>query len=550
MKFDSRSVIAALALCVTIPTFSQSKAPLIGEQVREMATESVRMGYPSLIIALVHGGQEEIATFGSVSDANKHEPTADTVYEIGSVTKTFTGLLLADAVVHGEVTLDDPLQRHLPQYSIPKKGERAITLLDLATQTSALPRLPTNLQIKHPMNPYIDYTVDDMKAFLSSYTLPFTPGEHYEYSNLGFGLLGQALAARAKMSYGELLQKRITAPLNMKDTSIALTPRMAERFAEAHDAAGGKASPWDFREFEGCGAIRSTARDLLLYLHAMMQPASSPLSKAVELAVRPERPTDRGNAKIGLAWQIEERNGRKLIWHNGMTGGYASFVGFTADGQDGVVVLTNISRSVDEIGVSALFPSAIPKEVNLTAAAATEYVGRYRLAPNFELTVTASGSQLSAQATGQQAFQIYPSAKDEFFVKVIDAQLSFHRDAKGKVDSLVLHQNGHDMPAPRVDGKTPAAPKRSEVKLDAKTLSDYVGRYRLAPTFELEVTAEGEQLFVQATAQQRLPVFASAKDEFFYKVVDAQLSFERDASGKVVAIVLHQNGQNPRGPKQ
>src|SRR5204862_7795160 len=132
------------------------------------------------------------------------------VYEIGSVTKTFTALLLAEAVQRGEVTLDLPVQRLLPDFTIPKSGDRAITLLDLATQSSALPRLPDNLFPKNPANPYADYTTDDLKQFLAHYKLPRVPGASYEYSNLGVGLLGIALARHAGLPYEELVRKRIT----------------------------------------------------------------------------------------------------------------------------------------------------------------------------------------------------------------------------------------------------------------------------------------------------------------------------------------------------
>ena len=238
-----------------------------------------------------------------------------------------------------------------------------------------------------------------------------------------------------------------------------------------------------------------------------------------------------------------------------MTGGYASFVGFTADGERGVVVLTNVSHDVGEIAFAALLPDskarASPRERTLPSQALAEYAGRYRLSPGFDLVVSAADGGLSAQATGQPSIAIFNSAPDEFFYKVVDAQLTFERDAAGKIKGVILHQNGRDMPAPRVDGvaATPT-PAPREIPLAAPALLPYVGTYSLVPGFALKVTSEGGQLYVQATGQPRVPVFASAPDEFFYKVVDAQLSFLRAPDGSVRSVTLHQNGRDLNGAKQ
>ncbi len=549
-----RALAFVLTMSVCVPALSEP-APLLGDTVRQLAAARVDAGvYPSLVIGVVSGDRIEIVALGTLGDDQKRLPDGKTVYEIGSVTKTFTALLLADAVVCGEATLDQPVERLMPGTSIPRSGNRAISLLDLATQSSGLPRVPANLLPKDASNPYADYAVGDLRQFLASYRLPRAPGERYEYSNLGFGLLGQALALRAGSSYAELVQSRIAVPLGMSDTAIALTPGMVERFAAGHDGSGKAAPSWDLGALEGAGAVRSTANDMLDFVAAHMHPSTGPLAKAAALVAKPQRPTDNERVKIGLAWQLESRAGREIAWHNGMTGGYSAFAGFTADGERGIVVLTNISRDVSEIGIAALVPELqaqpAPVELSLSAKELDEYVGRYRLAPGFDLTVIVSGSELQVQATGQPVLPAFASARDEFFYKAVDAQLSFQRDSKGKVSGVVLHQNGRDMPAPRIENEPSAqqAPA-SEIKLDAAALVPYVGRYALTPAFILDVTSREGQLYVQATGQGRVPVYPSARDEFFYKVVDAQLSFQRAADGSVGSLVLHQNGQHLKGMK-
>jgi CubicO group peptidase (beta-lactamase class C family) len=545
-----------LLFLLTAATSWPQPAPVLNEGARSLAAARVDAGaYPGLVIGVLQGGREEILGLGSSGDGDKRRPDGDTVFEIGSVTKTFTALLLADAIERHEVTLDQPASQLLPGYAIPSSGDRAITLLDLATHRSGLPRLPENLLPKDPANPYADYRADDLKRFLVGYRLPSVPGEHYEYSNLGFGLLGQALAARAGVDYEKLLASRITTPLGMRDTGIALSPRMAEHLASGHDSGGRPARLWDLDALQGAGAVRSTVHDLMLYTKAAMHPGTQPLAGALSLATRPQRPTDLESTRIALAWQVESRQGREIVWHNGMTGGYAAFVGFTADGERGVVVLTNIARDVGELAFAALLPETVaqgqPKEVALSKELLAEYVGRFHLAPNFDLEVSLTTTGLQVQATGQSALPVFASARDEFFYRVVDARLSFSRDASGKVSAVTLHQNGRDMPAPRVANEAVAAPTaRPEIRLDDATLQGYVGTYRLAPGFPLTVTVEAGQLYVQATAQERFPVFATARDEFFYKVVDAQLSFRRGGDATVELVVLHQNGQDVTGRRE
>src|SRR6185369_1631387 len=188
---------------------------------------------------------------------HKHgEPdfNARTMFEIGSITKTFTASILADMVARGEVKLDDPVSKFLPgTVKVPARGGKQITLLDLATQSSGLPRMPTNFQPKDGANPYADYTVQQMYDFISGYQLPRDIGAQYEYSNLGFGLLGQALALRAGKSYGELVRERILQPLGMNSTTIELSADQKARLAPGHGPNGSVVSNWDIPGLAGAG---------------------------------------------------------------------------------------------------------------------------------------------------------------------------------------------------------------------------------------------------------------------------------------------------------
>ncbi len=479
---------------------------------------------------------------------------ANTVFEIGSITKVFTSLLLADAVQRGEVALTDPVSKYLPpNVKMPERGGKKITLVDLATHTSGLPRMPTNFHPKDPGNPYADFSVAQLYEFLATVELTRDIGSKYEYSNLGGGLLGHALARRAGTDYETLVRTRILDPLGMKSTAITLSKSMKDRLAIGHDAGLHQVANWDIPTLAGAGALRSTANDLLAFLAANIGIEKSPLATSMAAMIAARRPTGTPNLEIALGWHILTRNGHEIIWHNGGTGGYRTWIGFDPKSRTGVVVLSNTSTNAgaDDIGLHLLdpaFPLLQPAkerhEVKVDAVVLEKYTGRYQLAPNFIITVTRQGDQLFAQATDQPRFEIFAESPREFFLKVVDAQITFVVDASGRATSLVLHQNGADQPAKRMEGELPPAKEHKEVAVDPKIFDGYVGRYQLAPNFVLTVTREENHLFVQATAQPKFEVFAESDHEYFYKVVDAHITFVTDANGRATGVVLHQNGRN------
>ena len=504
-----------------------------------------------MVVAVVDGNRSYVYGFGKLS--NGKPPGSGTVFQIGSVTKTFTATLLADAVDKGEVRLDTLGANLLPGFQLPSRNGKQITLGEIASQFSGLPRLPSNLAPMNPQDPYADYDVTKLRAFLAGYTLPRDPGASYEYSNLGFGLLGYALAQRTGRSYEELLQSKILVPLGMSSTSAIFTQPLDSRWAIGHDMEGKPAQPWHLGVLAGAGAINSTGADMLRYLQANIGRGSGHLRDAMRLAHQSRRPIG-GGESIGLAWMTRHDKAGDVVWHNGMTGGYASFIGFTTDGNRGVVILTNIALSVNDLGLATLLADAplapAIKQIAMLPQQLDEYVGEYQIAPNFILTVIHDGDQLIAKATGQGAFPIYPRATDAFFARVADIRINFQRGRDGKVASLVLRQNGHDSPANKLD--TAAIEKANghqTVHLEAATLRPYVGRYQLAPGMVFEITLENGQLKAQLTSQPAFPIYPSTKDEFYYTVVDAQLSFQRDGRGKVNAVVLHQNGMNRQAPR-
>jgi len=442
-----------LALLLGAPAIARAQGIQIPEDVKANVRARVDNGWSvGIVVAVVDSTGARYFSYGTTAKTGGQPVNERTVYEIGSITKVFTAAALADMVVKGEVTLDDPVQRYLPDsVHVPSRNGKLITLDLLSTQRSGLPRVPNNFAPANPNDPYADYGTTRMYAFLNGYTLTRDPGESYEYSNLGVGLLGVALARRAGTSYENLVLQRVIRPLNMTDTRVTLTPELRGRLAVGH-AGGHEVSNWDFDALAGAGAIRSTAQDMAMFVAAAAGLTRTRLDSAFALTELIQ--FDAGpDMRIGLGWHVIGTDTSMVYWHNGGTGGYHSFIGFDPHRRIGAVVLSNDAASIDDIGFHVLHPDSPLLPVRVAIALPSDsldaYVGAYQLAPNFVISIYKVGGALAAQATGQGMNPIYPSARDEFFFKVVDAQISFVRDSTGKIASLVLHQGGQNLPAPR-----------------------------------------------------------------------------------------------------
>jgi CubicO group peptidase (beta-lactamase class C family) len=452
-------------LFVAAAALAQSPAPPDGE-IRRILAQRVdeRHQAVGMVAAVIEPSGTRVLAYGKPAKDDARPLGGDTVFEIGSITKVFTALLLADMAQHGEVKLDDPIAKYLPAgVKAPERNGKQITLEQTATHTSGLPRLPNNFSPKDASNPYADYSADKLYAFLNSYQLPRDPGERWEYSNLATGLLGQLLSLRAGKDFETLVVSRIAAPLGMTSTRITLTPEMKERMAAGYNAALQPVRLWDFQALAGCGALRSTANDLIAFLAANLGYKKSPLQPAMAAMLEVRVPGPALNFQQALGWHIMQHNGRNLIWKDGGTYGFASFVGFDAKSRLGVVVLANsfsvTSGVADEVGLHLLDTSmplagapvkertAVPVDPEILE----KYVGRYQLSPTFFIAITREDDRLYEQATGQPKIQIFAESEKEFFLKAVDAQISFKTDAQGGSTELILHQNGLDQRAARTD---------------------------------------------------------------------------------------------------
>lgn len=356
MRHDFVRIVAMFvpcALVVTAPVQAQ-EADRVDELTRVFRTQHEVRG---IVVATTTPQGDRVLSYGLTSDSTGDPIRADTRFELGSISKVFTGLLLAAMATDGDIGLDDPLVHHLPgDVRAPTHDGAEPTLGQLSSHTSGLPRLPSNLAPLDMSDPYAAYTEAALFSFLTDYELARAPGGQYEYSNLGVGLLGHLLARRHGESFAETLRARVLAPLGLADTYVPAADTADARMARGHVGAT-VVRYWRFGPLAGAGEVRSTAADMLRFLQLQLNPANAPLADAIRLSQeRRARVTD--SVAIALGWHISElAGGSSLYWHNGGTGGFRSFAGFVPGRDIGVVVLVNTAvplQAVDRLGVQVI----------------------------------------------------------------------------------------------------------------------------------------------------------------------------------------------------
>jgi serine-type D-Ala-D-Ala carboxypeptidase/endopeptidase len=451
------------------PEMFQSLTVPTTDEIREILVKRVDQQKQAvgIVVGVIDINGRRVVAYGNLANGDPRTIDGDTIFEIGSVTKVFTSLLLADMANRKEVALDDPAAKYLPEnVRMPERSGKSITLLHLSTHTSGLPPLPGNLK------PEAGYSMEDLYQFLSDYTLPRDPGSEYVYSNLGAGLLGHLLASRAGTDYESLIRSRIARPLSMPDTAITRAPSMNQRMATGHNAILAPVASSDLpRPLAGAGALRSSANDMLTFLEALLGYQESPLAPAMKAMLEVRRPA--GQATIGLGWIIMSVHGREVVGHNGATRGFRSFVGYAPNERIGVIVLSNASTpsGIDDIGFHLLNQSAPlanpepPKQrtaIRIDPSLLDNYTGRYQVAPNLIIEITRDDGRLFAQGfaqlphnplgnlTGLPKFELFAEGEKNFFASVADQQFTFETGPGGRATSLILHRAGGDMRAARL----------------------------------------------------------------------------------------------------
>ncbi|HEY8073833.1 MAG TPA: serine hydrolase [Labilithrix sp.] len=397
-----------------------------------------------LVAPLVDGGWIDGVAIGLVDPSGTAvygfgpgAPDGDTELEIGSLTKAMTGLWL---VTEPGVSIDDDVQKYLPaSVTVPTRSGKSITLGELAAHTSGLPRVPTNLAPADPDDPYADYTVQDLYAFLNAYSLPRDPGASWEYSNVGVGLLGHALTLHAGGTYEQGVTTRVLAPLGMKDTAETLSSAQRARLAKPHDGDLQPAEEWHATNaIEASGQLHSTPNDMLRWAAAAAGIGADALQSAIGVTQASHAKDDIGRAQ-GFGWVIESDGS---LWHNGGTGGFSTYLGVDRKKHVGVVVLANTEcLKTTDLGAAILATlrgtkvvrPQLPKAIALTDDQLGAFVGSYAFA-KYTMTVTLKDHALWATSFASAPARLYPEAASSFTLRVVDGTIAF--DATSATVSL------------------------------------------------------------------------------------------------------------------
>ena len=449
---SSTIIVVLITLIIAIASGSSSAANAELEKVlkHKVETEKLSVG---IAVAIIENGQVSFINVGVANKETAQEIDQNTLFEIGSVSKVMTSTALATFVDEGTLKLSGPVQNYLPKsVKLPMKNDKAITFESLASHRSGLPRLPSNMQFSNPLNPYVDYTTEMMYEFLNQYTLPREVGESPEYSNLAVGLLGHTLAKIDGMNYEQMLMQRVLKPLKMKDTFVEVPRSALTRRSKGHNGNLETTDYWQLPAMAGAGAVVSDATDMALYLKANMQ--QNKLASAIKLTHQPTAEFGNSLTKVGLGWIIQGTADGDVYMHNGQTGGFASFIGFNPTSHKGIVILSNTSILMDEVGYSYLTNSLaslkLTTPVKVAEAELAKLIGRYELVPGFILSITHDGDKLFVQGTGQQRLPLTANSINEFVNNAVKARIQFELDANGIATSLTMYQGGQTLPGKKL----------------------------------------------------------------------------------------------------
>jgi CubicO group peptidase (beta-lactamase class C family) len=418
----------------------------------------------AVVVGISSPGGRQVVSYGTLALNDSRKADGATVFEIASLTKVLTALVLADMAKQGQVKPESPVSTCLPEGAkIPQHGGRQITFVDLATHSSGLPLRPTNLASQTARNKYAGYTVEQLYQGLAAFQLTRDPGSAFEYSNWGFGLLGNALAHCAGKSYESLLAERVTGPLGMRDTTFGPTGDTRSRLAAAYDAKLQSVGNEGLGALNGSGGLYSTVNDMLRFVELFVGRGPQSLTTAGATMLEPRRPGDGPDTRMGLGWRVTTSEGVRRMWSSGRADGYRAFMGFDPVARVAVVALTNAATNVgvDDIGWHILDPSVpvirVHPRISVPTAVLERYVGRYLFEDGVYMTVAREEDHLVVQMTGQGPSPIFAGGPREFFPEDIEAQFVFSESDPGPAPSLVLNQQGQSYKAVRV---APEAPKK------------------------------------------------------------------------------------------
>lgn len=553
------------AQILTDEVVSKAAAPLIENNV----VDGISIGY-------IHNNKYGTVHLGHTADG-EGKANNNTIYEIGSISKVFTSLLLADAVVRGDIELTATANvRNDAQLKLPSHDERSISWLDLSTHRSGLPRLPDNLAPATLDNPYSEYNSEKAAEALAELKLPRSPGESQEYSNFAVSVLGYLVGENAESSYQQLLRQRIAKPLGMSDCTVKISAAQKKRMATPHAAVGSPTPVWTWADLPGAGGVRATMKDMMRFARAQLNPPTNKLGEAIDLTWKPHTKADNSGAAMGLGWMIMDDG--ETHWHNGQTGGSHSMLLINRKQKLALIVLSNTADI-------RLDPFAIQLMQEATGQSHEEAIAGQGGAPKVSPFTSVGFSEDKVFVEYKSKIHLWQEIDDIPVTKIVAAskeqfgklwQKRIREDlvevlwtmdhkpgrsvklllqdfetkketviAKAsmtKANRRLLHKEQQQADKAAADKAVDANDGEVELEINAEHRARLVGKYKLNPNFIFDVQDRDGRLMVGITNQPTQEVFPDSATHWSYKGVKATLEFKLRNKGPAKSLVLHQDG--------
>jgi D-alanyl-D-alanine-carboxypeptidase/D-alanyl-D-alanine-endopeptidase len=529
-----RRALSLVIAAVVLTAVCEAAAIELPDGIRETIEQGIANGrYQSVVVGLIDHEDRGDWQFGAIAPDGTKPISAD-VYEIGSSTRTFTGLLLAQALLAGKLRLDTSLKSVFGEVRFADPRLASVTIGQIAAHRAGLPSIPSNLFPRNVDDPYVEYDAAALLAYLAHAHLDKDVGA-YRYSDLGVALLGEAIARVYKKDYRNLLATEVLAPLALTQSGFGAVPRLLDGYYDGQPVAH-----WQYQTLSAASGLRASLSDLMRFTAAQLRPDASSLRAGILLAREPRAVA--GGGETALAWQIvpvaSDGQNWPLLWQAGITGGFASFIGLRTDRQRAIVLLGNAGVDLSALGLTLLAdrqaPSPPPKRLPMIAPASLAYEGWYRFDTGGDLVVRSTADGLVAQVSGLLPQRMSNYDDDAFELAGETSQLTFQRD-QTRIVGATLHFNGKHLRAQRLSEGAPTL-RRNTSASRADELAAYAGDYALSPSVRAHIAVATPGLRAQLTGTTPIFIQLCAVDRFCDADGTLEIGFTQEGKAKATAL--------------
>ncbi len=526
----------------------------LSSQLDHIAKRYYGVTQPGATVIVVKDGKILLRGGYGLANVEKNEAlSAQHVMRLGSITKQFTAVAIMQLVEQGKISLNDPISKFVDDY--PESGKR-VTIEHLLTHTSGIPSYTGKPGFIATVG--VDKTVKEMIDSFKNDPLEFEPGTQWKYNNSGYFLLGAVIEKVSGMSYAKYVESALFMPLGMQDTAYENSERSKQIKALGHTPSKGQFQASNKISMTipyAAGALVSNVDDLAKWDAAieagkLLKPDSW---KRVFTAYK----LSNGQATdYGYGWNIGQFESKPMIAHGGGIPGFATYALSMPTEKLYVAVLTNSdsglasSEMVATRLASTVLGKTIPEfnAIQLDSKILDQYVGVYKIDATNRRFVTREGDKLVMTRTNGPRTVLQAYSETGFFKDNESLlRVDFSKDSKGKVKDLTVHQRGTSTAHERLNEVLPEAPK--QFAMTNEVFDVFVGEYQIRPNFILTVKRDGNRFLTQATGQSEIEIFATSHEFFDVPDVRGSLKFEKNENGKVVQLILTQNGRSMPVPK-